>query len=322
MTILITGGTGLLGRAVIQSLVEHGMRPRVVTRRPHRALEFFDNRVTAFEWHPRSEPLPPAALDGVERILHLMGEPLFGPITGEKRARIVASRRDGTQALVTALGRRPAHLIVASSTAVYGCGQGPALSETSIVPRPKDKLALALLACEEAAERMRENGSVVTVVRLGHVIGPVGFTQAMKKLHGKGLTWRDSHADAALPAIDQADAAALLTWLVLSRPLPGPVHAVAPEPLRTTELKKLLMQAAARRIVVPLPRWMLRTRLGLVADVLHSRQHIVPRRAVDAGFAFSRPAPLESLRSVLTQSAGSWQAGKPAPLPSSMLRRT
>ena len=49
-------------------------------------LESFDNRVLAYEWHPRTEPFPPAALDGVERVIHLMGEPLHGPLTREKRA--------------------------------------------------------------------------------------------------------------------------------------------------------------------------------------------------------------------------------------------
>jgi nucleoside-diphosphate-sugar epimerase len=150
MTILVTGGTGLLGRAVVQSLIDQGVRPRVVTRRPHRALEYFDHRVTAFEWHPRTEPLPAPALEGIERIIHLMGEPLAGPLSREKRDRITASRRGGTRHIAETL-RHPVHLILASSTAVYGYGEGPAVTETSTVRPPKNKLALALLACEEEA---------------------------------------------------------------------------------------------------------------------------------------------------------------------------
>jgi NAD dependent epimerase/dehydratase family enzyme len=303
MTILITGGTGLLGRAVIQSLLDHGVHPRVVTRRPHRALEFFDSRVTAFEWHPRTEALPAPALDGVERILHLMGEPLLGPASRARRARVVASRREGTRAIMEALGRRRVHVIVASSTAVYGCGQGPAVTESSTLRRPKDKFALALLSCEEIADELRQNGCTVTLVRLGHVIAAGGFAEDLWRLHRKGLTWRETHPDAGVPAIDHADAASLLTWLARFKPLPGPIHAVAPEPLRTVELRKLLMDASPRRIFATLPRWMLRARLGAIADALHNRQHIVPQRALDAGFVFSRPDPLESVRSVLAQLA-------------------
>ena len=143
-------------------------RPRVVTRRPHRALEMFDSRVTAFEWHPRTEPLPADALDGVERIIHLMGEPLYGPLTREKRARVAASRRIGTERIVDALGGRSrVHLIAASSVSVYGYGDGPPLTETTAVQPPRNKLALALIACEEAAEPLRASGAVVTQVRLG-----------------------------------------------------------------------------------------------------------------------------------------------------------
>ena len=81
MTILITGATGLVGRALTLALLEQGTDVRVVTRRPHRVLEAFSaysSRVLAFEWHPRTEPFPPEALAGVERVIHLMGAPLQG----------------------------------------------------------------------------------------------------------------------------------------------------------------------------------------------------------------------------------------------------
>ena len=90
MTILITGATGLIGRPLTRALVDQGQQVRVVTRRPHRVLEAFSaysSRVLAFEWHPRTEPFPPEALQGVERIVHLMGEPIYGPATREARQR-------------------------------------------------------------------------------------------------------------------------------------------------------------------------------------------------------------------------------------------
>ncbi len=68
MTILITGATGLVGRALAQSLLDQGADVRVVTRRPHRVLEAFNSsRLSAFEWHPRTEPLLPEALEGNRR---------------------------------------------------------------------------------------------------------------------------------------------------------------------------------------------------------------------------------------------------------------
>lgn len=323
MTILVTGGTGLIGRAVIQTLLDQGVHPRVVTRRPHRALEYFDRRVTAFEWHPRTEPLPAPALEGVERIVHLMGEPLYGRVSSDRRTRIAGSRRKGTGALIEALGRNRVHLIAASSTAVYGSGEGPPLTETSSIKPPKNKLALALLACEEAADRLRENGSTVTIVRFGHVIAQEGgFIQPLRSVHRKGLTWRDTHPDAGLAVIDHEDAASMLAWLALSRPLPGPIHAVAPEPLRVADLKKMLAEASPRRPLAALPALMLRPSLGLVADALHNRRQIVPRRALDAGFVFSRPDPLESVRAVLAEIATPQPAAKRTSRLASVLQRT
>lgn len=299
MTVLITGATGLIGRSLTQSLVDSGLQTRVVTRRPHRALEVFDSRVTAFEWHPRTEPLPPPALDGVERVIHLMGEPLYGPLTRAKRAQIIASRRVGTKRLIEALGRKRVHLIVASSAAVYGFGEGQPLTETTAVKRPKNKLALALLGCEEAADHLRENGSVVTLVRLGAVIAPSAFPETLQTLYEQRIAWRTAHPDAAIPAIDHADAVALLAWLAQSRPMPGAIHAVAPEPLLSADLAQLLAQASPRRGRTGLPRWLLRQQIGVLADLLYSRQPIVPRRALDAGFAFMHPNPLEGVRAAL-----------------------
>lgn len=323
MTILVTGGTGLIGRALIQLLLDQGVHPRVVTRRPHRALEYFDSRVTAFEWHPRTEPLPAPALEGIERVVHLMGEPLYGRLSSDRRTRIAASRQEGTGALIEALGRNRVHLIAASSTAVYGSSEGPPLTETSSIKPPKNKLALALLACEEAVDRLRENGSTVTVVRFGHVIAQEGsFIDPLRAIHRKGFTWRDTHPDAGLAAIDHEDAASMLAWLALSRPIRGPIHAVAPEPLRTADLKKMLAETSPRRPIAALPAAMLRPSLGLFADALTNRRQIVPRRALDAGFVFGRPDPLESVRAALAQVAPPQPGAKRASLLGSVLQRT
>jgi uncharacterized protein len=306
MTILITGATGLLGRALTVALLDQGQQVRIITRRPHRVLEAFEkysSRVLAFEWHPRTEPFPPEALDGVERIIHLMGEPLFGPASRVMRQRIEGSRRTATKALGEALGRQRVHLIVASSVWVYGFGGGPMLSESSAVKRPKDKLAQALLGAEEVAEQIGANGSTITSVRFGLVVGPGGFIEPLKQLHASGLTWRappqESPNPTLIPAIDLNDAVSLLAWLARARRVAGPVHAVAPEPLSSRDLKELLEETVPRRLRVALPRLALRRRIGYLADAVHTRQRIVPQRLIEAGFEFQVPNPLDSVHALL-----------------------
>jgi uncharacterized protein (TIGR01777 family) len=304
MTILITGATGLIGRALTQALLAQGTQVRVVTRRPHRVLEAFSaysGQVLAFEWHPRTEPFPPEALEGVERIVHLMGEPIYGPATREQRQRVIASRRGATKGIADALGRQKVHLILASSASVYGFGAGPPVGEASAVRPPKDKLALALLGCEDEAEQIAANGSAVTLVRFGLVIAPDGFPEPLRRLHAAGFTWRTPHPEAVIPAVDIDDAVAVLAWLVRARRIAGPIHAVAPEPLRSADLKALLEEAVPRRLRVALPRVALRRSIGALADVVHSRQQIVPQRLLEAGFQFERPNPLDSVHSVLAE---------------------
>jgi len=318
MTILITGATGLIGRALTRALLDQNQQVRIITRRPHRVMEAFSaysSRILAFEWHPRTEPFPREALDGVERIIHLMGEPLFAPATRAARQRIAESRRSTAKALGEALGRQKVHLIAASSVAVYGFGAGEPLTEASAVRRPRDRLALALLAAEEAVEQIAANGSVVTSVRLGLVVGPDGgFLDPLRQLHAAGFTWSAPEPEAPnppiVPAIDLDDAVSLFAWLARARRVAGPVHAVAPDPLRSPDLKELLKEAAPRRFRVTLPRLALRRRIGFLADAVHSRQQILPQRLLEAGFEFQRPFPIDSVQAILAHHAET--AARPA----------
>jgi uncharacterized protein (TIGR01777 family) len=326
MTILITGATGLIGRALTLALLDQGQQVRVITRRPHRVLEAFEryrSRVLAFEWHPRTEPFPPEALEGVERIIHLMGEPLYGPATREARERITASRRVAATRLAEALGRQRVHLIAASSASVYGFGTGPEANETSGLPKTRNRFALAVRAAEEAVEEIGANGSTVTTVRLGVVVGPGGFPEPLRRLHAAGFTWRapppEAPNPAIIPAIDLDDAVSLFAWLARARRVAGPVHAVAPEPLRSSDLKALMEDAAPRRLRVALPRFALRRFVGALADVVHSRQQVLPQRLMEAGFEFQRPNPLDSVYAVLAQQAEA--TARPASKGSSLFRR-
>jgi uncharacterized protein (TIGR01777 family) len=319
MTILITGATGLVGRTLTQYLLEQGEDVRVITRRPHRVLEAFNsNRLSAFEWHPRTEPLLPEALEGVERVIHLMGEPIYGPASREARARVLESRRLAATRLAEALGRHRVHLIVASSAAVYGFGHGPLVSEfAGDLPRSKTRLVRTLRAAEQAAEQIGANGSTVTMVRLGLVIAPGGFIEPLRQLHAAGFTWNAPHPDATnptvIPAIDLEDAVVLLAWLARSRRVGGPVNAVAPEPLRAGDLKALLEEAAPRRLRIPLPRLLLRRYIGTLADVVYSRQQVVPERLLkETGFEFQHPHPNDSVHAVLARQAEAAAAARPA----------
>jgi uncharacterized protein (TIGR01777 family) len=318
MTILITGATGLVGRALTQYLLDQGTDVRVITRRPHRVLEAFNSsRLSAFEWHPRTEPLLPEALEGVERVIHLMGEPIYGSATREARLRISESRRVAATRLAEALGRHRVHLIVASSASIYGFAQGVVSEFAGDLPRSKNKLVRALRTAEQTAEEVAANGSTVTIVRLGMVIAPGGFIEPLRQLHAAGFTWNAPHPDATnptvIPAIDIEDAVLLLAWLARSRRVGGPVNAVAPEPLRSGDLKALLEEAAPRRLRMPLPRLLLRRYIGTLADVVYSRQQVVPERLLkEAGFEFQHTHPNDSVHAVLVQQAEAAAAARPA----------
>ncbi len=143
MAVLITGATGRIGRVLTGSLVNAGLPVHVLTRRPHRAHEYFGASVTIFEWHPINEPVPKGALQGVDTIIHLMGDPLSGKATADKLQRLTQSRVISMRRLAEAVASeqssagqiqtgqiqtdqaqagsdgRPVRLILASSTGIY-----------------------------------------------------------------------------------------------------------------------------------------------------------------------------------------------------------
>src|SRR5262245_29486679 len=102
MKILITGATGLIGRAICQSLINDGEQIVALSRRPASASSL--SGVSVFQWAPESELPPPQSLQDISAVIHLAGESVAARRwTDEQKRRIRDSRLKGTRNLVTAM---------------------------------------------------------------------------------------------------------------------------------------------------------------------------------------------------------------------------
>jgi nucleoside-diphosphate-sugar epimerase len=130
--VLVTGATGLVGRRLVASLRGDGRAVRIVSRSV--APEGFDTGVEVVSWNGRD--LPREALAGVGALVHLAGEPVFGPLpTAAHMRRVRTSRVESTEALVAALGALPANerpecFVCASAVGYYGSRGDAQLDET------------------------------------------------------------------------------------------------------------------------------------------------------------------------------------------------
>ena len=237
MTVLITGGTGRLGRHIIDVLLAQGRQVQVVTRSPYRAAQLFRESVTITEWHPRTEPFPTGQCEGVTHVLHLMGAPLSGDISEGTAAH--ASHVIATQRLAAGMPRRVTRLVAASSTRIYPNTTAGPCDESVQLGTPQTQVQALLQDKEKAvySVALRDPVPISSVaVRLSNVVDP------SRPLGGIADKLADSAAreTPGLNVIGLTDTVRLFVWLLDRSHVQGPVNAVTPRPASATDIQAII----------------------------------------------------------------------------------
>jgi len=290
--VVLTGGTGLVGGALLSALGSGGRELRALVRQPGRLAG-----VREILWDGTTPPA--GSLDGAEAVVHLSGEPVFGGLpTAARRQRLRASRVDSTRAFVAALAalpepRRPRSFVCASAVGYYG-DRGEQLLDESAEPGD-GFLADLCVDWEAAATEAGRHGVRVCSVRIGVVLSRKGGAlPLMARPFRLGLGGRLGSGRQWFPWVGLDDLVALLVAALDDPRYSGAVNGVAPEPVRNRELTRALGHVLRRPTLLPVPALAVRAALGeLSAEILGSKR-VVPRRAGELGFAF-RQASLEDL---------------------------
>jgi uncharacterized protein (TIGR01777 family) len=288
MKIVVTGGTGLVGSALVPALTAAGHRVTVLTRSPQAGAP------AELAWRPDGEPLPagPArqALSEADAVVHLAGASLAGRRwTPSYREEIMRSRVLGTRTVVETLRRvspRPSLLLSASAVGYYGDRGDEVLTEDA--GPGQDFLAQVSTAWEKAAEEAQHVGVRVVCLRTGVVLdareGALPALARPFRLYvggplGDGRQW--------LSWITKGDLVRLILFLLGTPDVAGPVNAVAPEPVPNAVFSRALAQALGRPSWLRLPAPVLRAALGEMAELLLlESQRAVPERLLTLGFPF------------------------------------
>ncbi|MEC4668552.1 MAG: TIGR01777 family oxidoreductase [Nitrospirota bacterium] len=304
MRIVVTGGTGFIGRPLCQRLLEIGHSVTVLTRDPATCRIRLGPRVQSVGWQGYREPAGEwaAALDGSDAVINLAGAPIADRRwSAHTKERVRDSREGATMALVEALPklqRRPDLLISASAIGYYGPRDEERLTEDSA----SGTGFLASLCREwEAAARAAERHEVrVVLPRIGIVLEKEGgalakmlpaFKLGLGGALGRGIQW--------MSWIHRHDLVELLVFL-LTKEIRGPVNATAPHPVRNREFARALGQAVRRPAVLRTPGFVLRLMLGQMAEeLLLTGQRVLPQRAESMGFQFRYPTLPEALHAIL-----------------------
>lgn len=297
MKVVISGGTGLVGRALVASLRRDGHGAVVLTRRPGSVSGLPEGTVVA-GWDAVSvEPLV-EVLEGADAVVHLAGSGIAeGRWTDERKRRIRASRVESSRALAEAIGRcsrRPSALVQASAVGYYGGRGDETLTEESA---PGQGFLPAVCAEWEAASAPVESLGVRRVLlRTGIVLARDGGALPRMALPfrlfvggpvGDGKQW--------MPWIHLADEVAAIRFLLETEGAAGPFNLTAPEPLTNLDFCRALGRALGRPSWMPAPAFALRLVFGEMAEILLEGQRALPARLLEAGFTFRFPTAEQAL---------------------------
>ncbi len=302
MNVLITGGSGFIGKHLSVQLLAQGHSVWVLTRTAAKARAQVPADVTLVEQLE--------GLQGIEAVINLAGENLAGGRwSASRKAAFRSSRIETTKRLVAwmqSLTQRPQVLVSGSAIGYYGDHADDVLTEAD--PPASDFAALLCRDWEAAAEEASVLGVRVCRVRIGIVLGTDGGALAkMLAPFRLGLGGRMGDGRQWMSWIHRDDLVHLLCWLLQTQDAVGAFNATAPTPVRNAEFSSVLARVLGRPALLPMPALALRTMFGEMASLLLGGQQVQPARAESLGFAF-RYATLEpALRDLLSESNESIQ---------------
>jgi uncharacterized protein (TIGR01777 family) len=301
MRIVVTGGTGFLGSALVARLQQDHDVVVLTRQAPHQTVQKQAERIV---WSPhRREGAWTLAVQHADAVINLAGEPIAeGRWSPARKDAIRRSRVDITRAIVDAIREapRPPALISGSAIGIYGTRDDTPLTESS--PTGSDFLASVCQDWEAEAQRAAEVTRLV-LLRTGLVLARNGGALAQMALPfrlfaggplGSGRQyWSWIHRD---------DWVEMVRWALANTAVTGPLNLTAPGPVTNTQFARTLGRVMRRPALVPAPAFALRLALGEMADaMILSGQRVLPQQAEALGFAFAYPDLEPALRAIYTR---------------------
>ncbi len=290
MRIVVTGATGLIGRALVSAARSRGDAVVALSRDERRAREQLGSEVEVHAWpNPTAEPPPAAALAGADAVVNLMGEEIAQRWTEEAKQRIRDSRVLGTRSLVEGIraiddGQRPPLLVSQSAVGYYGPAGDEQLDEQA--PAGSDFLAEIVVAWEREAMSASPPSRVV-LTRTGVVLASAGGALAkMLPFFRLGLGGPVAGGRQYVAWIHLDDVVGGLLYCVDHADADGPVNLTAPTPATNAELSRALGRVLHRPAFLPVPAFGVRLLYGEMAEVVTTGQRAIPARLQALGYQF------------------------------------
>jgi uncharacterized protein (TIGR01777 family) len=310
MRVIITGGTGLIGRALTASLSADGHEVIILSRAPEKATGL-PKGARAVRWDGQTASGWGELADGAGAIVNLAGESIGGenmlalitkPWTRERLQLIRTSRVNAGRAVMQAIEQarvKPRVLVQSSAVGYYGLPGDQEITEDT--PAGNDALARICVDWEATTAPAEALGVRRVVIRTGGAVmstqgGALPFMLLPFKLFvggplGSGRQW--------FSWIHIADEVRAIRFLMDRSDAHGAFNLCAPEPLRNGELARVIGQVMRRPSFMPTPAFAMKLLLGDKATLVLDGQRQVPKRLLELGFQFQFPKAEAALQDLL-----------------------
>lgn len=298
--VIVTGATGLIGKALCKQLSLQGYDIVVFSRNPEKARGSLPGAVV--QWSPAEEGEWFSAIDGAYGIIHLAGASVFGKRWSDSyKQEIRDSRVIGTRGIVNAIAAaktKPSVFISGSAIGYYGFRDDTMIDEDA--SPGNDFLARVCAEWEQEGARAEEYGTRTVLLRTGIVLdAKEGALAQMVPLFKMFMGGPIVPGTQWFSWIHRDDEVGIIMHALEDERIKGPLNATAPEPQTNSDFSASLGKVLGRPSWLPAPGFGLKIVLGEVADMLTEGQRVMPRKAEQMGYEFLFPSSEEALRDLL-----------------------
>jgi len=298
MKILITGGTGLIGRVLCAALLADGHQISVLTRNPDLAGNALPSGVLPFKWDGATPEGWSHLIPETDAVINLAGTSIAGESllailtqrwTDASKKRIQQSRVDVGKALVDAIAaseKKPKVFIQASAVGYYGLTGDAHVNENS--PNGNDFLAKTCAIWEDATAALDEMNIRRVIIRTGLVLAPKGGILPIMLLPFRLFAGgKLGSGEQYVPWIHIEDEVNAIRFLLNAEDARGAYNLSAAQPVKQRELAKIAGRVLHRPSFIPAPAFALQLALGEKSTLVLDGQRTIPEKLSEAGFSFS-----------------------------------
>ncbi len=299
-SVVITGGTGLIGQEAVQFFSEQGYALRILSRTKQSSG---NKSVQYYQWNPSDRFIPEEALRGAYAIIHLAGAPIAERWTPSYKKSIIDSRVNTAKVILESIKRladseRPK--IIAGASAVGWYPSSTAVQSES-ANRADGFIGDVTEAWENSLHGFKAIGMRTVTLRIGLVLSPRGgFLSRLKPFFNLGLGSAIGDGKHWQSWIHIEDIVRLFHWTISNDSCSGVYNATAPESVTNLEMSRALARTMKRPFLAPnVPALVLRLVFGEMSSILIASHRIDSSRIQGTGFTYAYPTLEKALLSAL-----------------------